>query len=292
MPNLEPFRNPKARAQFIDEYNAIIRNWPVACEEQDVETTFGTTHVVVCGPESAPPLVLLDGASATATMWSPITAALGESCRCYCVDTITDVNKSVSTRRVGGVADYVAWLREVFSALGIENARIAGLSYGGWLSALLAVYAPELVNRLVLLCPAATLAPLTTQFYVRVLSANLLRSRALTRQALQWMSSTPNAISDSVVALIATSMLSSRTVGSQLRPPTVLTDDELRRISAPTTVLIGSQEVIYRGGPEAALARAKTLIPNVRTELIPGANHILTLDAPEAVVAEMTAALT
>jgi pimeloyl-ACP methyl ester carboxylesterase len=64
------------------------------------------------------------------------------------------------------------------------------------------------------------------------------------------------------------------------------------QISAPTTVLIGDHEVIYRGGPEAALARAKTLIPNVRTELIPGANHILTLDAPEAVVAEMTAALT
>jgi pimeloyl-ACP methyl ester carboxylesterase len=56
----------------------------------------------------------------------------------------------------------------------------------------------------------------------------------------------------------------------------------------PTTVLLGDREVIYGGGPQAALARAQTLIPNVRAHLLPNAGHILTADAPEIVVAEMT----
>jgi pimeloyl-ACP methyl ester carboxylesterase len=276
---------------LIEKYDAIMRSWPVPCEERDIATAFGTTHVIACGPDTSPPLVMLHGAAATATMWSPIIAPLSESYRCYCVDTVTDANKSVATTRVRGVPDYVAWLREVFSSLGIETARVVGLSYGGWLAALLAVRAPQLVNRVLLLSPAGTLAPLTFQFFVRMLSSSLLRSPVLVRRSVQWVSSTPDAPSDPAVELIVASMLSCRTLRWEMMPPTVLTDDELRRFSAPTDVFIGDCEVIYRGGPEAALARAQKLIPNVRAHLVRGANHMLTLDAPELVVNEMTAAL-
>ncbi len=73
--------------------------------------------------------------------------------------------------------------------------------------------------------------------------------------------------------------------------PTVLKDNELRRISGQVTVLIGDRDVIYRGGPRAALARAQQHIPNVRTRLVPNANHLLTLDCPKILVTEMMTAL-
>jgi pimeloyl-ACP methyl ester carboxylesterase len=76
-----------------------------------------------------------------------------------------------------------------------------------------------------------------------------------------------------------------------LTPPTVLSDDTLRRISAPTTVVIGDREVIYRGGPRAALDRAQKLIPDVQTHLIAGANHMLTIDCPRELVGKMLKAL-
>jgi pimeloyl-ACP methyl ester carboxylesterase len=134
MVKLDPFRSPELRAQFIAKYDAVMRSWPVAYEELDVATAFGATHVIVSGPTSAPPLVLLHGAATTAAMWSSIIAPLSESHRCYCIDTITDANKSVATKRVRAVADYVDWLRQSFAALELENARVAGLSYGGWLA--------------------------------------------------------------------------------------------------------------------------------------------------------------
>jgi pimeloyl-ACP methyl ester carboxylesterase len=122
---------------------------------------------------------------------------------------------------------------------------------------LLAVNAPELVNRLILMSPAGTLARIAAQWLVRMFSA--------------------------------TSMVSTGPFRREFLPPTKLTDDELRRISAPATVLLGDREVIYAGGPEAAIARAHRLIPNVHTRLLQGAGHVLTLDAPDVVVAEMTA---
>jgi pimeloyl-ACP methyl ester carboxylesterase len=106
----------------------------------------------------------------------------------------------------------------------------------------------------------------------------VLRSPQGVRRFLQWMSSTPDAPADPGVNLLAVSMLSSRL--RRVTPPSVFTDDELRRITMPVTVVIGDRDVIYRGGPQAALARAQEFIPNVRTQQLPGVNHLLTSTAP------------
>jgi pimeloyl-ACP methyl ester carboxylesterase len=291
MAKLDPFRSPRARDDFIAKYDAVVADWPVEYEERDLKTDFGTTHVIVSGPESAPPLVLLHGAGATALMWRPVIEALSATYRCYCVDTIIEGNKSIATRRSLGKTKLVVWLRQVLAALDVEQVRVVGLSYGGWLAANLAVQSPEIVNRLVLLCPAATLAPITLAFYRGVLSANLRRSPERARRFIQWMSSTPNVETDPTADLILTAVLSGKSMPTGLTPPTVLSDDTLRRITVPTTVLIGDREVIYRGGPHAALARAKRLIPDVQTHLMPDANHMLTVDCPDELAAAMLRAL-
>jgi pimeloyl-ACP methyl ester carboxylesterase len=103
------------------------------------------------------------------------------------------------------------------------------------------------------------------------------------------MSSTPNAPTDPGVKLIAVSMLSSRL--RRVTPPSVFTGDELRRITTPVTVLIGERDVIYRGGPQAALARAREFIPNVRAQMLPGANHMLPLDCADALITQIFGAL-
>jgi pimeloyl-ACP methyl ester carboxylesterase len=286
MANLDPFRSQEHGAQFIELYDATMRAWPVPYEERDVSTSFGSTHVVVTGKESAPPLVLFHGAATTAAMWGGIIAPLSDVHRCYCIDTITDANKSIATKRVRGVADYVAWQRETVLGLGLENASVAGLSYGGWLASLLGVHAPELVNRLVLMSPAGTLARFAIEWMARMVPAAMLHSRSMAERALQWAASRPDA-TDPASALAVERFVCCR-ASAQLPTPTRLTDDELRRISAPTTVLLGEREVIYNGGPQAALARAQRLIPNVDARLLPNAGHILTLDAADVVVGAMT----
>jgi len=291
MAKLDPFRSPAARDAFIAKYDGVIDDWPVDCEERDVVTEFGTTHVLVSGPPTAPPLVLLHGAAATAVMWQPVIEALSASYRCYCVDTIFEGNKSIATRRLLGKAKLVAWLRQVFDGLDVERARVVGMSYGGWLAANVAVQAPSLVDRLVLLCPAATFAPIVFGFYRGVFSSNLRRSPERAQLFVQWMSSTPNVQTHPAGDLIVTALLSSKSVPTGLTPPTVLSDDTLRRIAAPTTVLIGEREVIYRGGPRAALARAQRVIPNVEAHLLPGANHMVTVDCPDILAEKLLTAL-
>jgi pimeloyl-ACP methyl ester carboxylesterase len=66
----------------------------------------------------------------------------------------------------------------------------------------------------------------------------------------------------------------------------VLRDEELRRFRSPTLVVIGADEKIYDAS--AALARAKALIADVRTVLIPDASHDLMFCQPARVNAALT----
>jgi 2-succinyl-6-hydroxy-2,4-cyclohexadiene-1-carboxylate synthase len=74
---------------------------------------------------------------------------------------------------------------------------------------------------------------------------------------------------------------------SGLAPPVV---DELARIRVPTLILVGEHDEAYHRAAEVMEAR----IPAARRVVVPGAGHILNLEAPEAfdrLVAEFLAAL-
>ena len=64
-------------------------------------------------------------------------------------------------------------------------------------------------------------------------------------------------------------------------PPVPYKDEELRSVRNPTLLLIGQQEVYFN--PAAAVERAKQLIPDIQTELIPQASHEMTVSQPETV---------
>lgn len=291
MPNLSPFRSPEHRARFIEKYDAVMAEWPVPYEDRNLSTSFGETHVIVSGAESAPPLVLLHGASATAAMWLHVIEELSATYRCYCVDTISDANKSVARRPIRSIPEYIDWLQQALASLGVERARVAGLSYGGWLTSLLALHAPERVSHAVLLTPAATLSPLPTRFFAKMATSTFLRSPQRFRRSMEWLSTTPDVMADPTVQIIEAGFATSRPFRpGMMKLPTVLSDDELQQLKMPVTVLIGDKDVIYRDGPEATLARAARHIPDVQTRLVPDANHLLTLDATKQVTAEMLAA--
>jgi pimeloyl-ACP methyl ester carboxylesterase len=67
---------------------------------------------------------------------------------------------------------------------------------------------------------------------------------------------------------------------SMYLPPT-FKDEQLAQLSVPTLLMMGDQEVVYNY--KKAIARAKKLIPNIETTLIPGAGHALNFDQPEMV---------
>jgi pimeloyl-ACP methyl ester carboxylesterase len=69
----------------------------------------------------------------------------------------------------------------------------------------------------------------------------------------------------------------------QLVQPTVFSDEEWKRLEAPTLYLVGENERIYRGTPQEAVERINTAAPQVKAEILPECGHDLTVLRPEMV---------
>ena len=66
--------------------------------------------------------------------------------------------------------------------------------------------------------------------------------------------------------------------------PSVFPDEELQQIRNPILMLIGDQD---RLNPPRVLEQARRLIPQIETEIIPNAGHMLSIEQPELVDARL-----
>src|SRR3954454_8637845 len=131
MTKVATFASPERATAFFRAYDRVLARWPVPVEPVDVPSTYGVTRVLVAGPRDAPPLVLLPGGGATATVWFANIAALTASRRVFAVDRLGDNGRSVHNGQpLRAVEDLMSWLDGVFDHCGLASAALGGHSYG------------------------------------------------------------------------------------------------------------------------------------------------------------------
>jgi len=99
---------------------------------------------------------------------------------------------------------------------------------------------------------------------------------SLMKSAAKSMYAPGNFMEDEYPENFLWSLLLGTEYGKPLPPifgPYVLPEEELKKISTPTLLLIGEQEIIYDA--EQAIKRAEELLENIQTALIPNANHMM-----------------
>jgi pimeloyl-ACP methyl ester carboxylesterase len=213
-------------------------------------------------------------------MWFPNIEALSESYRTYAVDNIYDFGRSVFTKRIKTPDDYIQWLDELFDTLGFGNSiSLVGLSYGGWITTQYALRFPERIHKIVLLAPAATVLQLQPDFLKRSL-VSLIPHRHYVRKTMLWvledLVNKDEAGRTLAEELVEQMILAQRCFKPKmLLGPTVLTDNELQNLNVPTLYLVGENEKIY--SPHMAIQRLNKIAPRIKTSLIPGAGHDLSV---------------
>jgi pimeloyl-ACP methyl ester carboxylesterase len=288
------FWSPEVEDRFIAAYEAVLKQWPVPYNERYVPTPFGDTHVIQSGPADAPPLVLLHPAGGGSTIWYRNAGAFSQAHRMLAVDVVGDINRSKLTRRIRSRQDFADWINELFDGLGIDTADMIGNSNGGFVVLNAAYYLPERVRRVVLISPAATFVPIPSIFIHTIIPgywfAPIFRWEGLCHQAADWIwQDFP--MDDCMRNLRRLAQVSGypRFRPTLNPPPSVFTDEELRKIKSPVLLLIGDHEVLYNR--EAVFRRASRLVPRLRAEVVPNANHCAQYTAPEFVNQQVLAFL-
>jgi len=273
------FRNPNGEKLYMAAYEESLKLWPIPYESTTIPTKIGETHVIISGLKDAKPLVMLHGASASSTMWFANVGELGAKYRIYAIDTVSDVGKSKITSLPKDRKELADWLVEVFNGLDIQNPHLVGLSYGGFLTINMASFFPELIDRIVMLAPAGVFDKLTLMFYFKAFSTMFFPFKGRLDSFMKWIVADGFKINEIFEKQMKLAMGKGK---SRIKVyPSLFPDEELRGIDKPALLFVGDQEVIYNA--ERVIERAKRLMPNVETELIPDCGHVIAIEKPDFV---------
>lgn len=290
---LPVFTTPAAEAETMTAYQSLLERWPVPYAEIMVPTSFGDTHVIASGPESAPPVILLHAYFASALAWRPTAGGLSSDYRVYAVDMMGEPGRSRPNQVIKTLDQQNQWLKELTDGLGAPQANLVGNSFGGYSSLAYALHMPERVRKLVLIAPASTIHSMFP-FYVNSFLPKVLYMffpwfpglKRLVLRGTRWLRN--GAPTDPEwEALFNLIMLHG--TGARYLFPAVFSPVELRRVTVPTLLLIGDKEVIYP--PGQAIAAAQKFIPHLQTAIIPNAHHFAALSQPEQVNEQIRAFL-
>ena len=164
------YKSKKAKKRVLDTYDQLLAMWNVDKEERDIPTTYGTTHVILCGSEDNPPLVLFHGVGDnSALMWIFNAKALSRHFRVIAIDTIGGPGKSVPNENYNKDFDDAKWIDEVFAGLNLNKAHIAGTSNGAYLVQYYGLHRPDRVISMVCMAgsvPVGNGSPILTMMKV------------------------------------------------------------------------------------------------------------------------------
>jgi pimeloyl-ACP methyl ester carboxylesterase len=275
-----PFKSAEAKKQCLTLYKEYEKaNWPPESESRYVDTSYGKTFVWITGPKDAPPLVLLHGQGVNSLVnWSSNIKELSKEFRTYAVDTIGDYGLSTCTKPIKKPDDYVQWLDELFTGLGLEDSiNLMGHSYGGWLLSQYTLRFQNRLNKLVLIAPGGTIVPINPQFMVRYLLSSL-PFEYFNSTFYSWMDPVGK---DSPTVKQRVEFMNTCANFYKVKnilPPIVLNDEELKSIKCPALFLVGEHERVF--SPDKAMDRLERIVPHFKKKIIPGTGHLSMLFSP------------
>ncbi|MGG2461324.1 alpha/beta fold hydrolase [Streptomyces sp. RGM 3693] len=262
------YKSEAGAAEILGRYQEALDAWPVPAERVRVPTRHGETFVVVSGPKDAPPVVLLHGSGANATMWQGDIASWSQRFRTYAVDVIGEPGLSAPSRPPLGSGAFQEWLDDVWDGLGISTAAVVAASLGGWLALDYANRRPERVTRLALLCPGGV----GRQKMGWLFKAVLLRAfgRKGVRRSVRAGTGLEDPALDSVLDTVTL-------VFTHFKPRTerlpVFPDEVLRRLGMPVLVIAGDRDALFDSAETARRVRA--CVPRATVHLLPEVGHAI-----------------
>lgn len=239
------------------------------------------TRYISSGSPDKPLLLLLHGTGGHAEAFSRNFAAHGEHFWTVAIDLI---GHGWSDKPQTGyeVKDYGAHVLAVMQALGRDKAHISGESLGGWVAGWLALHHPDKVDRLVLNTAGGWTAHPEVMERIKRLSMEAVHdpNPARIRTRLEFLMHDTSKVNDDLVEVRRAIYAQPGMVQAMeeilclqemhIRRRNMFSDEESRRIAAPTLVLWTSHDPTAT--PEEG-RRISELIPGARYEVMNGCGH-------------------
>jgi pimeloyl-ACP methyl ester carboxylesterase len=234
----------------------------------------GDVHLLRGG--EGPPLLFLHGGGGTST-WNPLHEALSGRFDVLAPDH-PGMGRSDDFPSFQGVDDLVFHYDDLLDELGIASASVVGVSFGAWLAAELAVFAPTRVDQLVLMAPAGLRVPEHPVTDIFLMTPDQ-RLAALFHDASRVPSMNGDDPEAFVQAYRDMAAIARYAWMPFMADPKL--EGRLRRVTARTLVIAAGEDRVI---PREHCERYAQHIAGARLEVAEGVGHALFAERPEAVV--------
>jgi 3-oxoadipate enol-lactonase len=244
--------------------------------------------IAIADEGTGTPVVLWPSLFSDHRLYTPLVPLLGDRWRTIRIDG-PGFGQSDAPRGEVQADVYADVVLEILDALGLEQAFVAGCSWGGQIAAHLGVKAPARVRGVLIM--NAPLGPSLGGHAFEVLGTRWFGGTAFWGNgvARSMFSPASQKAHPERVRAFASAFTSFDKAAAAVTARTVLTrfpglGEVLPRLAVPTTILMGAEDRLYpveRMRPFAALA------PNAKLVVVPSCGHLAPLEAPEAVAAAL-----
>lgn len=270
------YRSPEGRAEVLALYDEALGRLGTGCESRRVTTSFGETHVLMTGPEDAPPLVVLQGGNFVNPLCLAWFLPLAREHRLIAPDIVGQPGLGAETRPSSKGNGHARWMVEVLDGMRLERTAFVGISYGAGVILRVAGYAPERISRAALVSPSG-IAIGSIPRMIKDVALPMLLYRASPNRERLLRAARP--------ILTEPDDLYVRQLGAVYRNvkldrdlPRTATEEELAGYEAPTLLFAAQEDLFFPY--RAVIPRARKIIPNlVASELLLGCRHVPSAEA-------------
>lgn len=265
------FRSPRHARAIRAAYDTALSHWPAGHRRVTVQTRHGATHVITCGPEHAPPVVLIHGAQTTAASWQHYAAQWSTHFRLHAIDVIGEAGPSAPSRLPLAGDAHAQWLDDVLDGLQVSRAAFVGISLGARTALDFTLRRPARVTRLALLCPSGI--GRQKRFLWWALPLLLLgdAGRACVRRRV--LGRLPPASTAAERDTLALMHAVDRGFRPRIEPIPVFADNVLRTLSVPTLAIVGGRDVMLDS--QDTRERLTRLVPHAQILFLPEQPHFI-----------------
>ncbi|WP_322082873.1 alpha/beta fold hydrolase [Burkholderia sp. BCC1972] len=265
------FRSPRHARAIRAAYAAALSHWPAGHRRITVQTRHGPTHVIACGPEHAPPVVLIHGAQTTAASWQHDAAEWATDFRLYAIDVIGEAGPSAPSRPPLAGDAYAQWLDDVLDGLQVSRVAFVGISLGARTALDFALRRPARVTRLALLCPSGIGRQKPFLWWALPLLLLGDAGRACVRRRV--LGRLPRPSTPAERDALALMRAIDRGFRPRLEPIPVFDDATLRTLSTPVLAIVGGRDVMLDS--RDTRDRLTRLVPHAQVLFLPEQPHFI-----------------
>ena len=264
------YRSPEGEAELAVLYEEALAWLGPGCGTRLIATSLGETHVILAGPEDAPPLVVLPGGNFLNPLCLSWFLPLAGAFRIYAPDIIGQPSRSAQTRPSARGDGHARWLVDVLDDLGLGRVPFVGISYGAGVVLRLAGLAPERIDGAALVSPAGIAAgPIWPM--VRETALPMLLYRAFPNRERLLRAARP-ILTDLEEPYVRQLGLVYRHVKLDRELPRAATKEELAGYEAPTLLFSADNDLFFP--VKKVIPHAGEIIPNLEAEMLPGSRHV------------------